>query len=665
VREHLVAEYAYSDAVMARARVTPNTLYGEFRARLPEAEQQVPVASGDYLYYSRFVPDQAHPVHCRRLAPDGPEEILLDENALTAAAIMSSVTVLAVSPNHQLLLFGVDIDGDERCTLFVKDLKTGSLLPDSIPDAASEVAWKDDRTFYYLHLDDANRPFEAHRFQLPVEATVDSTGQNPVAQDLMAQDLMVYEEHDPAFHLSLRRSESGRYLFLLAQSLQCSEAWYLACDAAGTAFAPLFRRVPGVEVFPTHQGDHFYLLTNEDAPNFRLVRTPAGGQPASWESVVPHRPEIRLRHVEAFARHLVIHEREAGVPHLQIIDTTIINNGQDSSHRIAFPEPFYTLHLGDNRQYDSAVLRFGYDSFITPFQVYDYHMDDRILWTRHASMVPGHDPQRYSTVRMNVTTPDGAEIPVSIVHRRDLPRRNSHPLLLYVYGSYGHSIDAEFSAMRLSLLDRGVVFAVAHVRGGGERGPAWHLAGCRRDKPRAIEDLIACAEHLIGLGLTRPDRLGLMGQSAGGLLVTAAMNARPDLFAAVVADVPFVDPIGTLADPEQPYTALDREEWGNPLDPEDFAVLKTYAPYDNVQAADYPNVLLTAGWHDVHVGYWEPAKLAARLRMTTACNSLVLLRPRMFTGHDGSADRYAELREWAFMYAFVLEYLRPEPPDAP
>lgn len=645
---HLSDERARADAALDGARVRPDTLYREMRARLPETEQQVPTPWGPYLYYARYAAGLAHPLHVRRPKDGGPEQLLLDENALEDVRPGTSVVALSVSPDHHHLLFALD-SGDERCTLHVKNLSSGRLLPESIADAAAEVAWTDGGAFLYLRLDAANRPATAHRHRLGTEVAGDAT---------------VFREADPAFHLSLRRGESGRFVFLTAQSLQTTEVWCLPCQDGATAPLPVSPRVPGREVYATDRGDHLYLLTNEDAPNFKLVRRPlpdaapgtAGGVE---ETVVPHQPAVRLRHVQAFARHLVLHQRVAGVPQIRIL-------GEDGPHTVAMPEAFHALHPGDNRDYASAVLRFGYDSFTTPYRVYDYDMDRRALTLREATAVPGYDPALYATARLSVPAGDGASIPVSLVFRRgngdpDRPK----PLVLYAYGAYGHSVDTEFSAARLSLLDRGIVFAVAHVRGGGELGKAWHMAGCRRNKPRAVADLIACAEYLIGLRLTAADRLGLMGQSAGGLIVTAAMNKRPDLFAAVVGDVPFVDPIATLSDSDLPYTALDREEWGNPENPGDLAVLKSYAPCDTVRRAAYPAVLLTAGLHDVRVDCREPVKLAGRLRAATTSGRPVLLRPRLDAGHEGPLGRYDELREWAFMHAFLIDTLCPSPETNP
>lgn len=637
---HLAAEDAYLRSVMASARVSPGTLLAEIRARTPAPGQPVPVPCGGYLYHTRVPAGRPRPVHCRRPASGEGEEVLLDENALAESVTMAGVTVLSVSPDHRHLLFGIDALGDGRSTLFVKDLATGALLPEAIPDAAAEVAWSDESTFFCLRLDRDNRPFQVLRHRLGTRSR---------------DDRVMHAEEDPAFRLSLRRSESGRFLFLTAHGRSCSDAWWLPCAATHVGFARLVPRVPGVEVFPTHQGRHVYLLTNEDAPNSRLVRAPvaaAGSGP--WETVLAHRPDVRLLHVQAFARHLAVHEREAGVPHLRVIDTAT-----GDAHRIGFAEPFYALHPGDNRRYDSAVLRFGYDSVAMPPRVYDYDMDERIMHLRDATPVPGHDPSRYATVRLEVRAPDGTGIPLSLAYRRDWRSSGDNPLVLCAGGTDGHGAETGFSAARLSLLDRGVIVAVAHLaagpmRGGGASADGWHRAGRRIHKPQAVRDLIASAEHLVALGLTGPARLGLLGQGDGGSLVAAAMNARPDLFAAVVADRPFVDPIGRLSDLARPGVAAEWEEWGNPCEPAEYAIMKSYAPYDTVRPVDYPHVLLVA---DDGEDGGDVVKLAAKLRAAATGRRPVLLHPR------GGEDR---LREQALVIAFLLDrLLPPSRPAAP
>jgi len=630
VLRHIAAENAYADSVLSSLRVPPAFIAAEAASRLPRSASQVPVPHGDYLYYLEAPEGSAGLLHCRQHRTSGKVEVMLDEAELARRIPGASVAAVAVSPDHRRLLFSVDGCGNERHAIHLKELESGRLFPALAAGAAADVAWGDDRTLYHIELDAANRPWRLYRHRLGGEGSE-----------------LLYEETDPAFHLSLRRSESGAWLFLASSSLEVTEIRAFPAGAGGTPIL-LVPREGGGRAYVTHWRGAFVILTDMGGSAFRLYTAPeAAPWLTSWRRLLPDRSAVELRHVQAFRDHLVIHERIEGVPQIAVLAA------EGALHRIDFPDAVRVLHLGDNREFDGAILRFGYDSPATPYRVYDYDLDRRSLNLLHQDRIVGFRPSDYKVERLHAVSEDGTRIPVTLVGRRVGAGLAERPVVLAVYGSYGASLEPEFSPLRVSLLDRGISFAFAHVRGGGELGPDWHKAGQRRRKGKSVADLIACAEHLAGLGFRR---IGLMGQSAGGLLAAAAVNERPGLFAALVADVPFADPIGTLADDSLPFTAMDRGEWGDPRDEQDYAVLSGLAPYDNVRAAAYPPTLITAGWHDPRVGYWEPAKLAARLRSSTTGEAEILLRVRMEDGHS-TAGRDGELMEWAVIHAFLLDRL--------
>jgi oligopeptidase B len=464
---------------------------------------------------------------------------------------------------------------------------------------------------------------------------------------------VVHVETDEAFFVDVTRTRSRGFLLLELASHTTSEVRYLRADEPEGDFRVLVPRNHGVECSVTHQADRFVIATNEGAENFRVLEAPAGDpRPESWRELLPHRPEVKVDGVDAFRDHLVIHERESGLRQIQVIE---LATGE--THRVAFPEPVYTLRRSENPTYDTTTLRFVYTSLVTPATVVDYDMVSRTWTERKRTVVHGYDPSLYRSERVTAGAPDGTRVPVSLVYRAPLVRDGTRPALLLGYGAYGVCFEPSFSPHYLSLLDRGFVVAIAHVRGGEELGRRWYESGKLFGKRNSFTDFIAAAEHLVAAGYTGTDRFAINGGSAGGLLMGAVTNLRPDLFRAVVAEVPFLDVVNTMLDPTLPLTVIEYEEWGNPSDPEAYAYIKSYSPYDNIEAKAYPHMLITAGLNDPRVAYWEPAKWTARLRARKTDGNRLLLKTHMGAGHAGASGRYDALRELAFKYAFVLDSL--------
>ncbi len=644
VIDYLEAENAYTDAMMKHTEPLQAKLFEEMKGRIKETDESVPVKDGEYYYYSRTFEGKQYPVHCRKHGSlDAPEQIILDENRLAAGHEYFRIGVLEVSPDHNLLAYSSDLEGDEIYTLRIKDLRTGELLPDVIENTYYSLEWgNDNRTLFYNVLDPAMRPFKIYRHVL---------GQPT------ADDVLVHHETDDSFFVDLSKTRSKRYILMEIYSNTTHEARLLDADAPGGDFRVFTPRRHMVEYEVSHQDDHFYIVTNDGATNFKLMRTPVDATAVeNWTEVIPHRPDVLIDGVDAFAGHLAIYERQGGLPRLRV---RRMSDGDE--HYVEFPEPVYTFSPVGNAEYDTAALRFVYQSMVTPQSTYDYDMNARSRELRkQQEVLGGYDPSQYETQRLVASAPDGAPVPISIVHRKGIALDGSNPALLYGYGSYGISMEPRFSSNVISLLDRGFVYAVAHVRGGQELGRVWYDTGKLLNKRNTFTDFIACAEKLIAEGYTRPDRLAIMGGSAGGLLMGAVTNMRPDLFEAVVAQVPFVDVINTMLDASIPLTVIEYEEWGNPNEPKYYDYMLSYSPYDNVEARAYPNMLVMAGLNDPRVMYWEPAKWVARLRATKTDDNRLLLKTQMGAGHAGPSGRYDYLHEIAFVYAFILDMIGAE-----
>ncbi|MEJ5225356.1 MAG: S9 family peptidase [Anaerolineales bacterium] len=642
VMQYLKAENDYLDKVMQHTRPLEAQLFEEMKGRIKEDDSSVPARRGDYWYYKRMAAGQQYPVFCRRKGQDGPEEVLLDQNALAEGQPFCAVTNFTVSPDHNLLAYAVDFDGSETYTLYVKDLRTGALLPDQVPGTYYGLAWaEDNRTLFYVTLDAAHRPYKVWRHTL---------GQPP------ADDVLVLHEPDEMFFVNLDKTRSGRYIYAIMHSTETGEVWVMDAHAPKNGFRLLLARRQGVEYRALeHHGDRFLVVTNDAAENFRLVALPVDA--AGWEhftDVVPHRADVLVEGVEAFANFLVLRERQGGLRQLRLSAP----DGVSQVRTIPMPEAVYNILPEDNPEFETDLFRFRYTSLVTPMSVIDYDTAaDRWILRKQDEIPSGYDASQFVTERIHATAPDGTRVPMSLVYKKGLAKDGSNPTLLYGYGSYGFSTEPNFNATRLSLLERGVIFAIGHIRGGSEMGRRWYLDGKMMNKRNTFTDFIACAETLIAEGYTRPDKLAIAGRSAGGLLVGACMTMRPDLFRVVIADVPFVDVLTTMSDASIPLTAIEWEQWGNPANPDEYAYMRTYSPYDNIRDTAYPDVLLTTGLNDPRVAFWEPAKFAARLRDHKTTDSLVLLKTNFNAGHGGASGRYDFLKEVAFQYAFLLDRL--------
>lgn len=637
VHAYLEAENAYAEAAMRHTEPLQERLFHELVGRLDETDDSVPELQDDWLYYTRVVAGRQYPLHYRRRArATAPEELVLDLNRLGESHPHLRLGLSEPSPDHRLLAFAVDFTGDEAHRLFIRDLATGRLLPERIGGVAPSLAWADDGTLFYVEVDEARRPWAVLRHR---------PGTDP------ADDVMVYAEPDEAFALDVARSRSRRWIFLESASGTTTEIRGLRADRPLDEPRVFLSREPGVEYTIAHRGDRLFILTNKGAENFRVVEAPED-EPGNWREVLSHRLAVKLDAIDAFRDHLVVWEREGGLPRVLVADLVT-----GERHRITLPEPACTIHRSANPEFDTTVLRLAWASLVTPLTVADYDMSTRILSVRKRTAVRGYDPSRYRAERLTATAADGTGVPVSLVYRWPFPLDGSRPALLLGYGAYGACFDAAFSSHFLSLLDRGFVVAIAHVRGGEDLGRPWYEDGKLFRKRNTFTDFIAAAEHLIAEGYTAADRLVINGASAGGLLMGAVTNLRPDLFHAVVAEVPFVDVLNTMLDPSLPLTVPEYEEWGDPNDPAAYAYMRSYSPYDNIEAKAYPHMLVTGGLNDPRVAYWEPAKWTARLRSRKTDRNRLLLRTNMGAGHAGASGRYDALREAAFKYAFILDVL--------
>ncbi|HXP86509.1 MAG TPA: S9 family peptidase [Bryobacteraceae bacterium] len=637
---YLEAENAYHEAVMAPTKDRQARLYSEMLGRIKQTDESAPVKRGDYLYYQRTEEGKQYTIYCRKhRSLEAPEQILLDGNALAESKPYFRLGNFAVSPNHKLLAYSVDFTGDESYTIRVKDLDSENLLADEIPNTYYSLEWANDNaTFFYTTLDEAKRPHQVFRH------IVGQSGADP----------LVYHEPDQRFTVEVTKTLSRAFLLIQIDSPLTSEVRFLDANRPLSEFAPVLPRVHEVEYDLTHRGDSFFIRTNDGAKTFRVVEAPVSDSSrANWKELIPGRATVTIEQVLAFQDHLVVEERDHG-----LIKLRVQPYAAGETHYVEFPEAAYKAELGANVEFDTPLLRFHYSSLVTPSSVFDYDRTSRARrLVKQQEVLGGYDPSLYSTERLYAKAADGVEVPISLVYKRGSQRNGAAPMLLYGYGSYGISIDAEFRSDRLSLLDRGFVYAIAHIRGGGDLGKTWHESGRMLSKKNTFTDFIACAEHLIANRYTSSHRLAMMGGSAGGLLMGAVVNMRPDLFAAVVATVPFVDALNTELDASLPLTVGEWEEWGNPAEKPYYDYIKSYAPYENVTEQKYPHLLVTAGLNDPRVSYWEPAKWVAKLRTFKQDSSLLLLKTNMGSGHFGASGRYEYLKETAFNYAFLLAAL--------
>jgi oligopeptidase B len=638
VISYLEAENAYTDALMRPTAALQEKLYKEMLSRIKETDQNVPYPLGGYLYYTRTEAGKQYATFARRKGSmNAPEEVLLDLNEMVKGHPFMAVGDFEVSDDTNLLAYSTDSTGYREYTLNVKDLRTGAAT--KIAERVSSVAWADDnRTLFYVVDHPVNKnPYRLYRHTL----------------GRAGEDELVYEEKDEMFGVGVERSRSRGYVFLTSGSHTTSEVRYLPADKPSEAFRLILPREAGHEYYADHRGDRFYIRTNESgARNFKLVSAPAADpRRANWKEVIPHRAGVMLGGVEMFKDFYVVSERGNATPRLRVGDY-----GTNKLTDILVPEPVYSISFGANREYDTGRVRYNYQSFITPSSVYDYDVKTgRSELLKQQPVLGGYDPKLYNSERVYATASDGTKIPVSLVYRKDLKLDGSRPMLLGAYGSYGSPQNVGFNSNRLSLLDRGVVVALAHIRGGGDLGKEWHEAGRMMTKKNTFTDFIAAAEYLVNQKYTSRERLVITGGSAGGLLMGAVVNMRPDLFHAVVAYVPFVDVINTMLDDTLPLTAGEWEEWGNPVkSKENFRYMLSYSPYDNIAAKAYPTMLVKTSLNDSQVLFHEPTKYVARLRAMKTDKNPLLLKVNMGAGHGGASGRYDALHEAAFDYAFIL-----------
>lgn len=638
--KYLEEENAYTDAVMQEAKPLEDKIYGEIVGRIKQTDISAPVKRGDYLYFTRTEEGKQYPVWARRRnAPDAPEEVLLDGNELAKGFTYFALGGFAVSDDQKLLAYSVDNDGSEEFTIHIKDLATGKLLPDTISATSFGVNWAaDNKTLFYTTFDPTKRPEKVHRHVL---------GADP------KNDPVVFNETDERFTFEVERTRSLKYVLINSvNASKTSEVLYLDAGHPEQPFRTVEPRRESVEYYVEHQGDHFLIRTNEGgAENFKLMTTPVM-QPSRkhWKTLIPERSDVTLDGVAAFENHMVIEYRERGLPHLQVRSLK-----SSEVWNIDFPEPAYSVHLEGNAEYKTNLLRFNYTSLVTPDSVYDYDMEHRTReLKKRVEVLGGFDPSLYESERIYAPAPDGKQIPISLVHKKGLVRNGQSPTLLNAYGSYGINSDPRFAHSALSLVDRGFVYAIAHIRGGSEYGRRWFEDGRMLHKRNSFTDFIAAAEYLLAERYTSPSKLSAIGGSAGGLLMGAVTNMRPDLFHTIVARVPFVDVVTTMLDPTIPLTTGEYDQWGNPDNKTFYDYMKSYSPYDNVEKKDYPNLLITTGLNDPRVAYWEPAKWAAKLRAMKTDSNLLLLKTNMGAGHGGASGRYERYREIAFIYSFIL-----------
>ena len=643
VNAYLKAENAYLEHCLAHTKTLQAELFDEIKGRIKQTDVSVPYQEGTHRYYWRYEDGREYRIYCRQKLDTDVVQTMIDVNTLAAGHEFCDVELLDVSPKEDILAYAIDTVGRRQYSICFRDLASGDTLADVIPDVTSNAVWaNDNRTLFYTRQHPSIlRAFQVYRHTL--------------GRDVLTDEI-VYEEDDDTFSCGVGRSRSRRYILIGSYHTMTTEYHYLDADRPNDPFAVFLSRERGHEYHVDHFRDRFYIRTNKDARNFRLVETD-DVQPGAetWRDVIPHRDEVLLETFELFRHHLVVQERVDGLVCLRVRPWD-----GDGEHEVHFPEPAYDAYIdAHNRVVDTHTLRFGYSSLSTPESTYDYdmRMRQRTL-LKQEEVLGGFDQANYRTERLYATAHDGTRVPMSLVSRRGTPIDGTRPLLLYGYGSYGISMDADFHSPRLSLLDRGFVFAIAHVRGGEELGRRWYDDGKLLKKKNTFTDFIACAERLTELRYTSSDRLFAMGGSAGGLLMGAVLNMRPALFRGVIAHVPFVDVVTTMLDESIPLTTGEYDEWGNPEDAQAYAYIKSYSPYDNVSAMAYPHMLVMTGLHDSQVQYWEPAKWVAKLRTHKTDDNLILLKTNMDAGHGGASGRYQRYRETALQYAFLIDLSR-------
>ena len=639
VVDYLKAENAYLDTMMSGTKKFQEELFAEMKGRIKEKDESVPVLNNGYYYYSRTEEGKQYYKYCRKKGSlDAPEEILLDADKMAEGAGYFSATGFSISPDNKLMAYGIDKLSRRQYTIYIKNLETGELLKDEIKGTGGNAVWAaDNKTLFYTSNNPATLLSEKIRkHKLGSDATTDVT---------------VYEEKDPSNYIGVYKTKSRDYIVIYSSATLSSEYRIVKASEPDASFSLFQPRIKDVLYGIDHWGDKFLIRTNLDAKNFRLMETPVDKTTReNWKEVIAHRTDVLLEDIDVFKGHWVITERKEGLLQMRIRE---IASGKE--HYLDFGEPAYAAYVGANPEFNTTNLRYNYTSLTTPNSVFDYDMNAKNKrMMKEQEVLGGFNKADYVTERVYATAKDGAKVPVSIVYKKGTKKDGSAPLLLYAYGSYGASMDASFSSNRLSLLNRGFIYAIAHIRGGQEMGRQWYEDGKLMKKKNTFTDFIDCGEFLIKEKYTSKGHLYAMGGSAGGLLMGAVVNMAPDLWNGVVAQVPFVDVITTMSDPTIPLTTNEYDEWGNPADKDAYFYMKSYSPYDNLEKKNYPNMLVTTGLHDSQVQYFEPAKWVARLRVLKTDKNLLLLKTNMEAGHGGASGRFDYLKEIAMEYAFLM-----------
>ncbi len=647
VLKYLTAENDYLEEVLQHTLPLREKLFEEMKNRIKETDETVPEKIGDYLYYRRSVAGKQYPIYCRvKDAPNASEEILLDQNVLAEGFEFCSISAFSISPDQNKLAYSVDLEGAEVYTIHIKDLETGSLYPESIQRTFGSVYFSigaewanDNKTLFYLTLDEYHRADKVFRHTL---------GTDP------SQDVLIFHEKDDTFSLSMFKTRSEKLIMTYHYNTLSQEMRFISTDEPGADLIVLQPREHNHEYYATHHGDSFFIITNDNAPNFRLMKAPVSNPgKENWQEILPHREDTLVEHIDMFQEYLVLHERRHGLRQLRVSKI----DGVSDVRYVHFPDPTYEAFVDANFTFNTNLLRLKYSSLITPFSTVDYHMDSGAWELLKEDEIPsGYDRTQYVTEYIHATAHDGKQVPISIVYKKGLKRDGNNPVMLYGYGAYGGSSEASFNTSLFSILDRGFIFAIGHVRGGAELGRDWYEEGKLFDKKNTFTDFIACAEYLIQEGFTSPKKLAIIGGSAGGLLVGACMIMRPDLFHVVICKVPFLDVVTSMSDPTIPLTTLEYDQWGNPEEDKDaFEYMLSYSPYDNIKPVEYPHLLLTTGYNDPRVAYWEPAKFLARIRDTKKGDNLAMLQTNFSAGHAGASGRYDFLRENVLDFAFLID----------
>ena len=642
VFDYLNTENQYTKAKMLHTKSFQEKLYNEIVGRIKKDDESVPYKSNGYWYYTRVVEGKEYTIYCRKERTlEADEEIILDTNELAEGHDFFQLGGISISEDNAFLAYSVDTVSRRKYTVYFKNLITGEILNTTIPNTTGGCTWaNDNKTVFYTTKDEQTlRSDKVHKHVLGTDFQTDK---------------LVFHEKDEAYYSGIYKSKSKKYLVIYTGSTLTNQYFLLEADRPNDEFREFNTREEALEYSVAHFEDKFYVVTNWNAKNFRLMETPENATGKSnWKEVIPHREEVLLEGIELFKNHLIVEERKNGLTELRVI-----NQKSGEEHYLEFDDPAYTAYSGTNPEFDTDVFRFGYTSMSTPSSVFDYNMNvkKKVLLKQH-EIVGGYNASMYVTERHYAPSRDGVKIPISLVYKKGMKKDGKSPLLLYGYGSYGANIDPYFSSVRLSLLDRGFVYAIAHIRGSQTMGRQWYEDGKMFNKKNTFYDFIDCGEYLINQQYTNKDKLFGMGGSAGGLLIGAVINMRPDLFKGVVAGVPFVDVVNTMLDETIPLTTGEFDEWGNPKNKEAYDYILSYSPYDNVEAKEYPNMLITTGLHDSQVQYWEPAKWVAKLRDLKTDSNLLLLETNMEAGHGGASGRFRQHKETALEYAFLLSLI--------